>query len=123
MLGWAFRIQLLSNKLLPEHDSYKTAAFAEWDSSMFGTKWIEDLVREGKADKVLKHGYPNSYLLRAGILLEVMRKGIPDHKGVTVVGDDYVMPGDWKGNARVNLAALASFDPNEFVIVDAWDLS
>lgn len=123
MLGWGFKIQLLSDKFLSERNSSKSPVLAEWDTSMFGTAWIEALVIEGKADKVLSHGYPNSYVLRVSTLLQAIENGIPDHKGVTVIGDDYVMPGDWKGHVKVDLFTIRSLNLNNLVIVDAWDLS
>jgi hypothetical protein len=123
MLGWGFIIQQLTNKLLAKGHYSRKEPFARWDTSMFGIKWVEDLVAQGKAEKILFDGYPNSYLLRANVLLETIKNGIPDHKGFTVVGDDYVMPGNWKGQVTLDLAFLKSLKADELIIVDAWDLS
>jgi hypothetical protein len=123
MLGWGFTIQLLSNKLLSENSQSRMPPFAKWQASLGGTDWIEALVKKGLADKLFSDGYPNSYLLRASTLLEILEDGVPDHSGPTVIGDDYVLEGGWKGKIGVDVYTLMAYPPSSWIIVDAWDLS
>jgi len=122
MLGWEFFVTLQRNQ-----DALQAApeepTLARWLAGLGGTRWIDSLVASGLAKDLGGNGYPDSYLLSAGILTAALTQGIPWHDGPTVLGDDYFYEGGWSGNMRINIERLRSLDPSEQLLVEAWDQS
>jgi hypothetical protein len=95
---------------------------ARWSSGGFrGLDWIENLVSEAKAEDLGGNGYPLYYKAKAQFILEALALDIPKNKGQTIIGDDYVMPSDWR--SEINTSKIAKCDPDQQLIVEAWDLS
>ena len=120
MLGFGFVVIRQSEA----NASYENRSpFAEWDVSLGGTEWIDQLVAAGKAIGLGGDGYPLTYAAAASTLIETLRYGPPKYDGPPVVGDDYAHPSGWVGNSKINLEALKALDPGEILLVEAWDLS
>ena len=95
---------------------------ARWSSGGFhGLDWIENLVSEAKAEDLGGNGYPLYYKAKAQFILEALALDIPKNKDQTIIGDDYVMPSDWRSD--IDTSAIAKCDPYQQLIVEAWDLS
>ena len=95
---------------------------ARWSSGGFrGLDWIENLVSEAKAEDLGGNGYPLYYKAKAQFILEALALDIPKNKGQTIIGDDYVMPSDWR--SEIDTSKIAKCDPDQQLIVEAWDLS
>ncbi|HSP31283.1 MAG TPA: hypothetical protein VLO13_04635 [Halomonas sp.] len=122
MLGWEFFItrQIGIGTVTRNKDA---PVLASWLASVGGTEWLNNLVTAGVAAHLDGNGYPSLYSIPAGALVEVLRDGLPKHDGPLVIGDDYVLPGGWTGDARIDLASLQSLIPNELLLVEVWDQS
>jgi len=95
---------------------------ARWTSGGFhGLDWIENLVSEAKAEDLGGNGYPLYYKAKAQFILEALALDVPKNKGQTIIGDDYVMPSDWR--SEIDTSQIAKCDPDQQLIVEAWDLS
>ena len=95
---------------------------ARWSSGGFrGLDWIENLVSEAKAEDLGGNGYPLYYKAKAQFILEALALDVPKNKGQTIIGDDYVMPSDWRSD--IDTSKIAKCDPDQQLIVEAWDLS
>jgi len=95
---------------------------ARWSSGGFrGLDWIENLVSEAKAEDLGGNGYPLYYKAKAQFILEALALDAPKNKGQTIIGDDYVMQSDWR--SEIDTSKIAKCDPDQQLIVEAWDLS
>ena len=95
---------------------------ARWSSGGFrGLDWIENLVSEAKAEDLGCNGYPLYYKAKAQFILEALALDVPKNTGQTIIGDDYVMPSDWRSD--IDTSKIAKCDPDQQLIVEAWDLS
>ena len=95
---------------------------ARWSSGGFrGLDWIENLVSEAKAEDLGGNGYPLYYKAKAQFILEALALDVPKNKGQTIIGDDYVMQSDWR--SEIDTSKIAKCDPDQQLIVEAWDLS
>ena len=95
---------------------------ARWSSGGFrGLDWIENLVSEAKAEDLGGNGYPLYYKAKAQFILEALALDVPKNKGQTIIGDDYVMPSDWRSD--IDTSKISKCDPDQQLIVEAWDLS
>jgi hypothetical protein len=69
------------------------------------------------------NGYPLWYEAKAEVILPFISQGPPPHEGPMVIGEDYVMPCDWKGKVKINQLMVESCSPDEDLIVVCWDQS
>ena len=76
-----------------------------------------------RAELGRRRGYPLRFIVSARTLVDVVRRGPPEHNGPMVIGDDYVLPPSWTGNAIIDLDALEHLDGAEELFVEAWDQS
>lgn len=85
-LGWEFFVFRKSDTDAKDDHRHGLRFFASWESGMGGEKWINDLVISGKAEFLKAGGLFRSYTLTAGIFVDVLRDGVPQHTGPVVVG-------------------------------------
>jgi hypothetical protein len=111
MLGWEFFVRRQGDE--SRHDGPSGATLARWRAGIGGTRWLDDLVTKGVAADLVGNGYPNRYTVPAGAVVTVLGTGLPNHDGPLVIGDDYVLPGAWTGDAKIDLPQLKLLDPNE----------
>ncbi len=116
MLGWEFFVTR-------QADAKASPALASWQASLGGLAWLENLVSKGMAIDLGGNGYPCRYVVAAGTITAMLAHGLPKHDGPPVFGSDYYLPNGWTGNAQVDMARLRSIDPNELLLVEAWDQS
>ena len=93
---------------------------ASWFIGPGGLRWINALVEAGKATGE-GNGYPYSYTALAKDVLPLLKGGPPRHKGPLVIGDDYILPGGWPRNAKINRDVMASCAPDQLIYIHAWD--
>ena len=95
---------------------------ARWSSAGFrGLDWIENLVSEAKAEDLGGNGYPLYYKAKAQFILQALALDVPKNTGQTIIGDDYVMPSDWR--SEIDTSKIEECAPDQQLIVEAWDLS
>ena len=124
MIGWWIVIsaQTPEEKDTPGNDN-KAAVLAMWETSVGGIDWINKLAKDGKATQLSNGGYPNRYTAKAGEVLPILARGIPDHDDMMIFGEDYVMPAGWKGNITMHQDRISACAPGQVLTLDVWDQS
>lgn len=106
MLGW----EIFISRQLPgealENPS-KQSSVGCWHGGLGALKWIDALVKEGRATDLGGDGYPVRYLAAAKDVIPVLRA----HQRL---GDS---------RAAIHEATTLQCDPDEKLIIEAWDQS
>jgi hypothetical protein len=123
MLGWHIFIHRRVSPATAGHLLDAKSALASWEAGIGGLDWIEALVEAGSASCLGGDGYPISYTARAADVISRLAEGPPKHNGPLVIGEDYVLPGGWVGNVDIRQTRLAGCEPDELLLIEAWDLS
>lgn len=124
MIGWWIVISTLSRDERAQAVDPKASILASWEVGVEGLDWIAALVAKGEASQQRRDGYPNVYVARAEVVLPLLHGGPPrSRRSMTVIGDDYVMPAGWRGNADFNQDRMAACPPAQQLTIEAWDLS
>jgi len=118
MLGWEILIQRVNpERPLPER------VLARWVIGPRGLDWLDQLVKEGKAELLLDGGYPTRFAAVARDVLPKLAGAPPRHDGPLVIGEDYILPGGWPRDVRIDRDKLSACPPDEKLVIEAWDLS
>ncbi|MDC1429757.1 hypothetical protein N8199_07655 [Emcibacteraceae bacterium] len=117
MLGWEIFIQTIPT------DTHKEVTIATWATGMRGTDWLDELAKIGKAQDFGGNGYPVKYSAKVKDLLPILSLGAPEFKGTTVIGDDYVIKAGPSWNVKIHEKELSKLEPEETLIIEAWDQS
>lgn len=96
---------------------------ARWKTSVFGLRWLRDLVSQHQAVDLGGNGYPNRFSVAAGVLLPILGVGLPPNESPAVIGEDYVTPAGWSGDVMLNAEVAAMCHPHEQLLIEAWDQS
>ncbi len=123
MVGWWIVIAAQTPQERDADADRKAAVLASWEAGLGGDRWIRRLVEEGKAVQLSFGGYPNRFTAKACDVLPLIANGLPDHEGPTVIGDDYVLPGNWKGNLTIHAERIAACPPDKLLTLEVWDQS
>ena len=123
MIGWWIVVAAQTPEERDRSLDRKEAVLANWEVGPGGIDWLQQLVREGKATWLAFNGCPNRYTAKAGDVLPLLAGGPPAHRGPAIIGDDYVMPANWKGDAIFHPDKIATCPPDQPLTIDAWDLS
>lgn len=77
MSGW----WIIIDKRTPEErdaaEDKMTHILASWEAYTGGTRWLERLVKEGKAKALKSNGYPCRYVAKAGDIFPLLVDGPP----------------------------------------------
>ena len=112
MLGWEIFVKRGDEKV------------ASWMTGVWGTTWLRELVKEGKAkDLGVNSGYPHAFSVKASVLLPLISKEIPEAGDGLVIGDDYVAPSGKNWDIAFDKDKLLSCSPDEDLLIEAWDQS
>ncbi len=122
MLGWLVVIAHADAPAPVRRDGRRT--LASWHTSLGGLDWIESLVANGQATFHSGNGYPSRYLVSASEVLPLIQAARPPaHVGMTVIGDDYVLPNGWSGDFMSNTDQIAACGASDPLAIEAWDQS
>ena len=122
MIGWWIGIAKQTPQERDNSADKKAAIIASWEAGSGGLDWLEKLVQEGKATKLLHNGYPCRYVALAQDVLPLIENGPPTHSGPTIIGDDYVTPGGWIDSVELKSEKITACGPDQILTIDAWDL-
>lgn len=123
MIGWWI---VIAAQTPEEHDQAtdrKAAVLANWETGPGGIEWLHRLVEAGKATQLSNSSYPNRYTAVAADILPLIVDGPPAHSGPVVIGDDYVIPANWKDNIILHTDKIAACSPDRVLTIEAWDQS
>lgn len=122
MLGYEIEIYKFTDGMDITSNKTDKPILVRWSAGGFsGLDWIDNLVSEAKAEDLGGNGYPLYYKAKAQFILEALALDVPKNKDQTIIGDDYVMPSDWRSD--IDTSKIAKCDPDQQLIVEAWDLS
>ena len=97
---------------------------AVWQGGLGSLSWIRALTATADGEDLGGGGYPVRFTARAAVLDAPVRNGPPEAKEVwsSDVGDviDFAI---WPGRTVVDEVGLAECDPNEWLLIEAWDES
>ncbi len=98
MIGWWIVVAAQTPEERDQAIDTKLALLANWEVGPGGIDWLHRLVKAGKASQLAFSGYPNRFTAQAFDVLPLLAGGPPAHRGPAIIGDDYVMQANWKGN-------------------------
>lgn len=67
--------------------------------------------------------YPNCYTAQAGNVLPLLTAGPPVYTGAPVLGNDYVLPANWRGDVILHRDRMLACSPDQVLTVEAWEMS
>lgn len=110
MLGWWIVIstQTPEERERADQDTRRAAILANWEASVNGSRWVYQLVKQGKATQLSSGGYPNRFTAKACDVLPLIAHGLPDHDGVTAI---------------IHPDRIAACPSDKLLTVDVWDQS
>ena len=122
MLGFDIEIYKFIDGMDITSNKFKKLILAKWTSGGFdGLDWIEDLVNKAKAEDLGGSGYPFYYKAKAQFVLEALSSLSPKTKNQTIISDDYLLSADW--HSKIDTSEIEKCNPNQLLIIEAWDLS
>ena len=132
MLGWDIYVYRQADggaSPATERSSHGTM-LAEWSADVFGHRWIEDMVKSGEALTYGDNsGYPCGYTVKVKDLAAHLVERPPEVKGHQKLHVDEgpargAFPADGlEERDFIDQATLAGCRPDEWLGVEAWDLS
>lgn len=123
MIGWWIVVAAQTPEERDRAIDTKPAVLANWEVGPGGIEWLHQLVKAGRASQLSFSGYPNRYTAKAVDVLPLLAGGPPAHRGPPIIGDDYVMPANWKGNVIFHQDKIEACPPDQVLTIDAWDQS
>lgn len=123
MIGWWIVVAAQSPEERDRADNRREAVLANWEVGPGGLEWLYELVRAGKATQLTFNGYPMRFTGLASDILPLLAEGPPAHRGPAIIGDDYVMPANWKGQVIFHQDKIATCSSGQVLTIDAWDQS
>ncbi|PQO94299.1 hypothetical protein C5614_20420 [Massilia phosphatilytica] len=110
MLGWSVLVVARSPEERDKSEDDSAYLLAKWQAQTSGLDFLNVLVRQGKARKLLSGGYPERYVAKAVDFLPLISKRPPGTMGPHT---EVILHED-------RIAACA---PEQLLTIDAWDLS
>jgi hypothetical protein len=121
MLGWEI---FITRKEPGLNEPSAESSLASWKTGLNGDNWLRDLVKQGLAQDLGSNGgYPHLYSAKAKEIIPIISRGAPAYKGGLVVGEDYVLDGGKNWDININQSKLSKCDPDDVLIIEAWDQS
>jgi hypothetical protein len=104
-------------------DSAREVRLAEWRADDLGLRWIDDLVKEGKAVDLGGMGYPTRFTAPAALLRPILAKAPPAARRMRVAGHGDVLTSWGVGPNTIHGESMAACRPDEWLLLEAWDES
>lgn len=125
MLGWNIRIyrQDTGRDEPADWDTGFGDRVAVWQAGLWGLRWIDDLVEQGRAVDLKGNGYPMRYSARAADLIPVIEQGPPLANEVWIYGVNDILGPAWDGKTVFHEEVARRCDPDEWLLIEAWDES
>jgi hypothetical protein len=109
MLGWGITIYTQPDGKLPATSSSPDKdIIVRWDARLFGLDWLDEMVKAGEAVGLGGNGYPLRFTAKAKNLIPKVSESLPAMRVVDI---------------KFDKAVVDKCDPEEWLLVEAWDLS
>ena len=124
MLGWNISVYRLEQGAVRATTKSPTGVrLAVWQTGLDGLDWIDELVKGGKARNLGGNGYPCRFTATAEHLIPHFANGIAEaHSTWSFEASDILMK-EWEGKTAIDQTAIAACQPDEWLLVMAWDES
>ena len=119
MLGWMVVVRRAGDGAAMDQEP----ALARWETGAGGLRWLDALAGSGLAKALGGNGYPLLFRVRADAFSRAISGGLPTNDGPEVIGDDYVLPAGYNGALHLDAERLGRCPADEWLAVEAWDLS
>jgi hypothetical protein len=97
---------------------------AVWQGGLGCLDWVDRLIATGDAVSLGGDGYPLRYKGRASAVVPVVLDGPPGaHEVWPLAPEDVIDPAKWEGRTVVDRAVAEECDPDEWLIIEAFDES
>ncbi len=125
MLGWHIGVyrQKDGGAEAATFSSAKGDRIAVWQARLGGLDWVNELFQEGRAIRLGANGYPSSFTARASDVLPILAEGPPEARKHWVSGPNDILTDKWEGKTTFNDEVSRACDPEEWLIIEAWDES
>jgi hypothetical protein len=120
VLGWDV---MVFHRAISGPTASDEVLLASWQTGPIGLRWLDEIVKSGRAVDLGGSGYPYKYSIPAGILLPIITAGLPVYDSPPIAGDDYFMPSGWNSRVKLDRARIAECPSDAQLIVEAWDQS
>jgi hypothetical protein len=124
-LGWHVTVYRQQNDgTTPANfETPQGAEIAVWQTHAWGLRWLDDLVAQQKAIDLGGNGYPMKYTALAQHIIPQLRERPPEADEIwTIDPGDVLLPG-WLGKTTKDPSTMDACQPNEWLIIEAWDRS
>jgi hypothetical protein len=99
------------------------ARLAVWETGIGGLDWLVELEKAGKALFLGGNGYPFRYTATAEHLLPEINDVTRGVQNTWLLGESDIVTEKWEGKNVVDGDAVAACRPDEWLLVEGWDLS
>jgi len=125
MLGWHLSVyRLADDSASPATaDSAQGTRLAVWQTGLGGLNWIEELVKAGDMIDLGTNGYPRKYTGIAERVIPYIVEKPPGARNTWLSGTDDVLTSQWEGTTVIDRAAVRACQPDEWLLIVAWDES
>jgi hypothetical protein len=125
MLGWHISVYRQQNggASPASFEASHGTRLAVWQAGLHGLDWIEELVTHKRALSLGGHGYPLEFTAMTRHLKAQLIDGPPGarERWIFELGD--ILSEGWAGKTLRDLEALHSCQPDEWLLIQAWDES
>lgn len=125
MLGWHVSVfrQRDGGALPALATSPRGSRLALWQADVDGFRWLDELIKEGRAIDLGGQGYPMRLTAPANVLIPRIVGNPPRSRGTWVYGAADVVTEEWAGRTMIDHSLIAACLPTEWLLVEAWDES
>ena len=96
---------------------------ATWQTGLGGLDWLDPLISSGRAVATSRGGYPETYLIPCRDFMALLNEGLPHERPAWGTDPGDILSDRWLGRTTINDDTLARCDPDEWLLVEAWDES
>lgn len=124
MLGWHISVYRQRGSWFDpaNYADERGARVAVWQTGLGGLDWIEDVAR-AKGHCLGGNGYPCRYTAQAHDLLPVILAGPPNARNPWHADPGDILGPKWVGRTLIDHEVAKACDPDEWLLVEAWDES
>jgi hypothetical protein len=110
MLGWWVVVDSRTPAERDASDDKKMALVASWEAPVFNIRFLDDLVKQGKAKQLKFNGYPNRYTVTVDEFAPFVLNGPPALHGENT-------------KVVIELEKIAALSSDHLLTIDVWDQS
>jgi hypothetical protein len=124
MLGWHISVyrQLDDRSRPAKFSGARATRLAVWQTGLDGLDWIEEVARS-RGYSLGGNGYPCRYTAQARDVLPAILAGPPSARNPWRSDPGDSLGPNWVGHTLIDHALAKACDPEEWLLIEAWDES